>query len=234
MRQQRVCMVALVVIGSMVMLAGSVLAADVWSDSFENGNTAGEFPVEWNIKDSDHHSGGDTGPRVVDANAADGTFAVKIVSKPDKKSGKDGKMNYTFGPINKGTLTVFGMIPSETPSFLSVELRAEGKRLGNLELHSAGKFRYRDTEGKNQETGIEFDYDTWYQFTIEWDAATSMWTCSYVDETGETVMLTPDGGAKFHKDLIGKVPDMVELRVNRSDDGPKVAFVDAFAVQSAE
>jgi hypothetical protein len=234
MWQQRVFRVALAVVGSVLMLAGSVQAAEVWSDSFESGNTAGEFPVEWNIKDSDHHAGGDTGPRVVDANAADGSMAVKITSKPDKKSGKDGKMNYTFGPLEKGSLTVYGMVPEENSGFLSIELRAEGKRLGNLEFHPAGKFRYRDTEGKNQEAGVEFDYDTWYQVTITWDSATSIWTCTYVDETGETVALTPEGGAKFHKDLLGKVPDMVELRVNRSDDGPKVAYVDGFAVQSAE
>lgn len=234
MRQQRVFMVALAILGSVLMFAGSGQAAEVWSDSFENGNTVGEFPVEWNIKDSSDHSGGDTGPRVVDSGAADGTFAVKIVSKPDKKSGKDGKMNYTFGPINKGALTAFAMIPSEDSGFLSIELRAEGQRLGNVELHPSAKFRYRDTEGKNQETGIEFEYDTWYSISLEWDAATSMWTCSYVDEVGDTVQLTPEGGAKFHKDLIGKVPDMVELRVNRADDGPKVAYVDAFVVQNAE
>lgn len=234
MREQRIFMAVLAIVGSVFMFAGAVQAAEVWSDSFEDGNTAGEFPVEWNIKDSDHHSGGDTGPRVVDSNAADGNIAVKIVSKPDKKSGKDGKMNYTFGPVEKGSLTAYGMIPEENSGFLSIELRAEGKRLGNLEFHPQGKFRYRDTEGKNQETGIEFEYDTWYQVTLEWDAATSMWTCTYVDETGETIALTPEGGAKFHKDHIGKVPDMVELRVNRSDDGPKVAYVDAFAVKSVE
>jgi hypothetical protein len=234
MRKQNIFMVTLAIIGSVVIFAGLTQAAEVWSDSFETGNTAGEFPVGWNTKDNEHHSGGDTGPRVVDSGAANGSMAVKITSKPDKKSGKDGKMNYTFGPIAKGVLTAYGMVPSENSGFLSVELRAEGKRLGNLEFHSEGKFRYRDTEGKNQETGIEFEYDTWYQVTIEWDAASSMWTCTYVDETGETIELTPEGGAKFHKDLIGKVPDMVELRVNRSDDGPKVAYVDAFVVKSVE
>ena len=224
------------ILGSFLIFAAApavVGAAEVWTDSFETGNTVGEFPVNWDIHDIDAHGEG-TGPRVVDTGAADGTFAVKIISKPDKESGKDGKMNRDFEAVSKGMLMVFGMIPSENSGFLSVELRAGGKRLGNLEMHPAGKFRYRDTDGKNQETGIEFDYDTWYQLTIEWDASTGVWHGSYLDETGATVQLTPEGGAMFHKDLAGKVPDRVQLRVNRADDGQKVAYVDAFKVENTE
>lgn len=206
----------------------------VLEDSFEQGHTPGAFPAGWGVPDQDAHADA-TGPRIVDDSSvkiADGKFAVKVVSKPDKSSGKDGKMNRDFEAVAQGQLSVWAMVPKEQSGFLSVELRTEKDRLFSLELHPSGKFRYRDANGENQETGVNYTLDTWYHIVIAWDANASLWHAFFLDEQGANVRITPEAGVGFLSAQIGKVPSRVEIRVNRADDGPKVGYVDAFTIET--
>lgn len=202
----------------------------IWADSFET-TEPGAHPADWTTRYAADHDP-DTGPRVVDSAASDGSKSLKIV---DRKAGISAIAYRLFDPLEKGRIVLDAMVPSEDGGFLNVEIRIGGNRVFGVDMHrSNGYWRYRDAADQLIATDVELTYDEWHELVIEWDATARKYHAYVRNAEGELVRFTPEGGADFNMLRFG-TPNRLELRVGSSTNTDlQIGYVDNIRVYALE